>query len=85
MKTKEPLKMREENWKGLWTQPCRAKRKAHTSTTKVAAKQEFASQKVSRTIYGCIVESHESTRQRVESSLLSKNMKIALRANASLR
>ena len=41
--------------------PC--KRTARTSTTKVAAKQEIASQKVSKTICGCMVESHESTRQ----------------------
>ena len=51
--------------------PC--KRKAQTSTTKVAAEQEIASQKIPRTMYGCKVESHESTRQRVESSLLTKH------------
>ena len=38
--------------------------------------QEIASQKIPNTIHGCIVESHESTRQRVESSL-GQNMKIA--------
>ena len=48
--------------------PC--KRKAQTSTTKVAAKQGIASQKIPKTIYGCIVEFHEST---VESSLLTKH------------
>ena len=47
--------------------PC--KRKAQISTTKVAAKQGIASQKIPKTIYGCIVEFHEST---VESSLLTK-------------
>ena len=46
--------------------PC--KRNARTSTTKVVAKQEIASKKIPKTIYGCIVESHETTRQRVESS-----------------
>ena len=51
--------------------PC--KRKAQTSTTKVVAKHEIASQKIPKTIYGCIVESHESTRQRVESSLPTKH------------
>ena len=48
-------------------------RKARTSTTKVFAKQETASHKIPKTIYGCIVEPHESTRQRVESSLLTKH------------
>ena len=38
--------------------PCR--RKAQTSTTKVVAQQEIASQKIRKTIYGCIVEFHES-------------------------
>ena len=46
------------------TMPC--KRKAQTSTAKVAAKQEIATQKIPNTIYGCIVESQESTRQRLE-------------------
>ena len=44
--------------------PCT--RMVHTSTTKVAAKQEIASQKILKTMCGCVVESHESTRQRVE-------------------
>ena len=44
------------------------KRKARTGTTKVAAKEEIASQKFSKTTYGCIVQSHESTMQRVEST-----------------
>ena len=67
--TQRNSKMRGESWKDL------CKRKARTSTTKVAAKQEIASQKIpKKTIYGwvCFVESHESTRQRVESSLLTK-------------
>ena len=44
------------------------KRKARTSNTKVAA-EEIASPNVPKTIYGCIVESHESTRQQVKDSL----------------
>ena len=47
--------------------PC--KRKARTSTTKVAAKQVIASKKVRKTKHACIVEEHESTRQRLETSL----------------
>ena len=46
---------------------------AQTSTTKVVAKQEFAPHKVPKTSYGCIVESHEATRQRVESSPPTKH------------
>ena len=42
---KEISKMQGPTWKDLWKQPCRAKRMVHTSTTKVAAKQEIASQK----------------------------------------
>ena len=40
--------------------PC--KRKAQTSTTKLVAKQEIAPEKTPKTIYGCTVEFHESTR-----------------------
>ena len=57
--------------------PC--KRKAQTGTTKVVAKQEIASQKNPKIIYGCIVESHETTRQRVQ------NTKIALQAKVPLQ
>ena len=44
--------------------PC----KRQPSTTKVAAKPEIASVKNSKTVFCCIVEPHESTRQRAESS-----------------
>ena len=61
------------------------KRKVRTSTTKVAAKQEIASQKIPKTISGCMVESHESTRQRVESSPLTKHEdRIASKGFASM-
>ena len=53
------------------TMPC--ERMVHASTTKVPAKQDSASQKIPRTIYGCMVESHECPRQRVESSLITKH------------
>ena len=64
--TKKLSKMRGEYWKDLWRHPCRAKRKTQTCTTEVAGKQEIAPQKGPKTIYGCVVEAHESTRQRVE-------------------
>ena len=53
--------------------PCKKESSDEHGTTKVAAKQEIASQKIPKKIYGCIVESHESSRQRVESSLLTKH------------
>ena len=39
----------------------------------MVAKREIVSQKIPKTICGCFVESHESTRQRVESSLPTKH------------
>ena len=39
-----------------------------SSITKVVAKPEIGSEKSSKTVYGYTVESHESTRQRAESS-----------------
>ena len=51
--------------------PC--KRMVRASTTKVVAKQEIACQKIPKTIHGCVAESHESTRQRVESSVPTKH------------
>ena len=44
--------------------PC----KRPPSITKVVAKPEFGSENTANTVYGCTVESHESTRQRAESS-----------------
>ena len=46
------------------TMPC----KRQTSITKVLAKPEIASEKNSRTMHVAVVESHDSTRQRAESS-----------------
>ena len=45
--------------------PCK---RSPNGITKVTAKPETASKKNSQTVCGCMVESHESTRQRVESS-----------------
>ena len=63
--------MRRKSWKDLWHQPCRAKRPPN-DITKVVAKLEIASEEIPKTFHECIVESHESTRQRLESSQ-SKN------------
>ena len=46
------------------TMPCRRQK----SVTKVVAKSNSASEENSKTMYSCIVESHESQRQRAESS-----------------
>ena len=48
------------------------KKEIHTSNRKLAA-EVTASHKVPKTVYGCTVESHESTRQRVEPSLPKKH------------
>ena len=50
--------------------PC--KKEIHTSNRKLAA-EVTASHKVPKTIYGCKVESHESTWQGVEPSLLENH------------
>ena len=83
LNAKKPLKMREETWTGLLTQPCRAK-KGFTSNRKLVA-EATASHKVPKTIYGCTVETHESTRQRVEPSPLEKNTKITSQVKDLLR
>ena len=70
--TKKFSKMRGESWKDLWHQPCRAKRSPN-GITKVVAKLEIASEKIAKMVHECIVESHESKRQGVESSQ-SKNL-----------
>ena len=45
--------------------PCK---RSPNGITKVVAKLEIASEKTPKTVHECIVESHESTRQRAESS-----------------
>ena len=52
--------------------------------TKVYGKSEIASEKTPKTVYECMVESHESTRQQVESSP-PKIMKTTLQAKGLLR
>ena len=71
--TEKLSNMRGKSWKRPMAAAMPCKRMIHTSTTKVAAKQEIASQKIPKTIYGWKVESHESTRQRVESALHAKH------------
>ena len=50
--------------------PCK---RVPNSITKVFAVSEIASEKTPKTVYGCPVESHESTWQRVESSQLKNH------------
>ena len=65
--TKKLSRMRGENWKDLWHQAMPGKR-SPKGITKACAMSEIASEKTPKTVHGCIVESHESTRQRVETS-----------------
>ena len=48
------------------------------SITKVTAKRKIASEKNSKTVYGCIVDSHESTRQTSGIFSTPQIMKITL-------
>ena len=77
--TKTFSNTRGENGKDLWHLPWPCKR-APNNITKVFAKSSIASEKATKTIYGCKVESHESTRQRVD----LKIMKIALQGFTSM-
>ena len=65
-------KMRGENWKDLWHQPCRAKDLQMASRKRLRRCRTHPTRFRKRFI-GCMVASHESTRQRVESSQLQKN------------
>ena len=67
---KETTQMRWEEWRDLWHQPCLAKGKL-----KLASRKWLQSRKlhqIPKTICGCVVEFHESTGQRVESSVPAK-------------
>ena len=46
--------------------PCIRMDKLQMASRKCFAKSEIASEKTPKTVYGCIVESHESTRHRVD-------------------
>ena len=77
-------KMQEECWKDLWLQPCHAKERQHSSLRQLRAGLKIGNGKEFKTMYGCMVESHESTRQWAE-SLQPKIMKIALQVKDLLR
>ena len=47
--------------------PCKMMDKQHPSIAKANAKPKVGEEKEFKTMYGCLVESHESTRQRAES------------------
>ena len=49
--------------------PCKRMDKQHPSLTNVMAAPKNGDEKEFKTMYGCVVESHESTRQRAESLL----------------
>ena len=67
--TNKSLRMRGESWKCTWTLPCRAKKETKSSSSSRATRARLeASNEVPKTKYSCIVEAHESTRQRVEPS-----------------
>ena len=58
-------KTQEANWKDLWHQPCHAR--GRTSSIQVSRKwcSTMAKKRSSKHMYGCTVESHESTRQAI--------------------
>ena len=60
--------------------PAMPRERAPNNITKVFAKSSIASGKAPKTVSGCKVESHESTRQRVD----LKIMKIALQGFTSM-
>ena len=66
--TKKLSRMRGERFMAP-TMPC----KRQPSIMKVVAKPEIASGKIQKTMYSCIVESNEPTRQRAESSQSKKH------------
>ena len=74
-----------ENWKDLWHRQCIAKRKAQTSTTKVAATQDTASQTIPKTKYGCAVEISRIHKATGGIFFAHTNTMIALQAKFSLR
>ena len=63
----------EENWKGLWQPPCRARGRLKLASRKWLQSRKLHFKKNPKMIHGCIVESHESTGQRVESSVPTKH------------
>ena len=84
MNTEKPFKMREEKLESPVDAAMPGKKETHTSNRKLAA-EVTASHKVPKTIYGLTVESHESTRQRVEPSLRKKNTQTTLQVKDLLR
>ena len=66
------LTTKERNWKDFWQQPRRAKEKLGLATRKWL-RRKLHPKKVPNTVCGSFVESHQSTRQRVESSLPAKH------------
>ena len=53
--------------------PCNRKEKQHSSFRQLKAESQISNGKEFKSMYGCMVESHESTRQRAESSQQKKH------------
>ena len=84
MNTEKPFKMREEKLESPVDAAMPRKKETHTSNRKLAV-EVTASHNFPKTVYGFVVESHESTRQRVEPSLRKKNTQITLQVMDLLR
>ena len=70
--TKNSSNMRGENWKNIWTPPCRARKRASAGSSRenrIDPRKNPQHPIRSLKINNCIVEAHESTRQRVGPSL----------------
>ena len=63
--TKKLSKMQGGNSKDLWQQPCRAKGKLGPAPRRWLQRRKLHPKRFQKTVYGCKVESHDSTRQRV--------------------
>ena len=73
--TKKPSKTQGESWKFQWRPQCFAQKgtKKHSRLQETEAKSG-ESNKIPKTKHASIVEAHESTRQRLESSLPKDNV-----------
>ena len=57
--------------------PCKRMERSHSSLRQLSAGSKIGNDKEFKTMYGCMVESHESTRQRAESLPKSHEDRIA--------
>ena len=66
---KKPSKTRGESWKFQWMRPCFAKGTKKRSSFQETEATSCESNKIPKPKHACIVDAHESTRQRLEPSL----------------